>query len=561
MTRRGFVRSSAAAGLIGPDRGVAAVQGAARGVAAPGKLGPPAPRGSRRIVYVSDPSSIAMHYLPDPTTEEDLRDWVGELAAARVDTFVQEAYTQGWTTYWRGDRFEYDARPQHRRFLPLLDKGIQPLQVLVDACRRRGVEFLAGIRINDNHGHISVSQGVGAGARFLTGHPEWQLKDFPPGPYYRLSTPFDFTFPEVRDYIHAVCEDLVGRFDVDGLELCFRDHQYFPVGKGEERRGLMTDLVRRIRGLLEPRAGRRRRLLGARVYQTLDECRVQGLDVPGWIREGLLDYVSPGDVMHADFNAPYEEFTALTRATRCRLYPGVLPWTSIRQRRRGGGMPISAEQLRALARNLYGAGADGLSFYNHFTTIQWAPFYPMMLQDCADLRDPARLGQGGRHYVFEPIWAGSTGFGEGRTGTGALKADAIVLERGRTGASGRYRFRVCEDLAAARKACLVFRGAPWAARDRLAIKVNGRALPQRAARRRGDERRVDMAAPVDPASRASARLPPVPSLPQEVSTFWFTLASPPAVYGDNWLEITLAESDPAATRPLVIDEVEVFVGS
>ena len=62
------------------------------------ELGKFSPRGERRIVYVSDPSSIARRYLPDPTTEEDLRDWVDEVARARVDTFIQEAYTQGWTT-------------------------------------------------------------------------------------------------------------------------------------------------------------------------------------------------------------------------------------------------------------------------------------------------------------------------------------------------------------------------------------------------------------------------------------------------------------------------------
>ena len=107
-----------------------------------------------------------MNYLPDPATEESIRAWVDQLSAARVDVFAQEAYTQGWTTYWRVDGLEYDARPQHRRFLPLLERGVQPLEVLLDQCHKRGMEFLAGIRINDNHGHISVEQGVGAGASF-----------------------------------------------------------------------------------------------------------------------------------------------------------------------------------------------------------------------------------------------------------------------------------------------------------------------------------------------------------------------------------------------------------
>ena len=93
------------------------------------------------IIYVSDPSSIASRYLPDPVTEASLREWIDDVAAAGIDLFIQEAYTQGWTTYWRTDGFDYDARPQHRRFLPLLDGGRQPLGILQDQCRRRGVRF------------------------------------------------------------------------------------------------------------------------------------------------------------------------------------------------------------------------------------------------------------------------------------------------------------------------------------------------------------------------------------------------------------------------------------
>ncbi len=80
-----------------------------------------------------------------PVREEDLRRWIDAIAAAEIDTFVQEVYTQGWSVYWRGDGFEYDARPQHRLFLPLLDSGVQPLQVLIDATTTSSVCMVASI--------------------------------------------------------------------------------------------------------------------------------------------------------------------------------------------------------------------------------------------------------------------------------------------------------------------------------------------------------------------------------------------------------------------------------
>lgn len=336
----------------------------------------------------------------------------------------------------------------------------------------------------------------------------------------------------------------------------------------------MTEMVRRIHALLERRG--KKLLLGARVYQTLEECHQMGLDLPAWISEKLIGYVSPSDVMYSDLNAPYDEFARLCRASECLLYPGMLPWSSIRMRRRLAGQPMSLEQQRALARNFYGAGADGISSYNHFVPLQWAPFYPAMLQDFAELRDPERVARGRRHYVFEPIWGGSNGFGKDRTSTGAVKADRIVLQRS-AGSSGRYRFRICEDLTKVRRASLLFRGFHLTLEDTLAVRLNGREVRPQTIRRFGNraeryrpetefvlrpseaEGRIDAAAPVDPNSRASAGEPPTPEVPGGFSTYSFELKAPPAVYGDNWLEMTLTASGPGASEDIVIDEIEVFV--
>src|SRR5262245_38517298 len=115
----------------------------------------PTPRGQRRLLYVSDPSSIASNLFPDPVRAEDPGRWVDLLADSGIDTFNQEVYNQCWTNYWRSRRFQYDPRPQHRRFLPLLGKGNQPLAILADQSHQRGLTFIAGFRMNDNHGGVS----------------------------------------------------------------------------------------------------------------------------------------------------------------------------------------------------------------------------------------------------------------------------------------------------------------------------------------------------------------------------------------------------------------------
>ena len=178
----------------------------------------------------------------------------------------------------------------------MIEQGIQPIEILIDQAHRRGIRFIAGFRVNDNHAFIAKQQGVGI-AGFIESHPELKLTgtDFPEGDGYASSESLDFTHEAVRDFTHGVVEEFMDQFDVDGIEMCFRDHGYFPVGTGRERAGLMTDLMRRVRAIVARRdaaiGGPRR--VGARVYSTLGECLDHGLDVPNRsrriVRGGCLE--------------------------------------------------------------------------------------------------------------------------------------------------------------------------------------------------------------------------------------------------------------------------------
>ena len=396
--------------------------------------------------------------------------------------------------------------------------------------------------------------------------------------HYRESTPLDFTHEEVRDFIVSVVGEVARRFAIDGVELCYRDHRYFPPHTGSQRRHLMTDLLERVRAILDrpsPQA-RKRRVLGARVFSSLEECRDMGLDVEQWIDRAMVDYISPQDVMYADFNAAYDEFAALTRSSQCLLYPAILPWTSVGARRRLKQEPISQDTRRALAQNIYGAGADGISLYNHFEYMHggcdWgdahAPFYPMALFDACDLRDPALVLRGRRHYIFDSTWGGYPGFGLDRTSTGAVKAQRIVLDRAAPPSRGSYRFAVREHLNLAKAAMLLFRAAHATLRDRLQVSINGAPVPPADLRMRDNEFRVDLRQPPDEKTIATLMreeytqeevmgFHPGPAPP--CTTCWFALTAPPAVWGWNDLEIELVAADPEARGVIVIEEVEIFV--
>ena len=501
------------------------------------------PRGGRRLLYTSDPSNLAFFQVgrqvahtpdaatakTDPARREDLIQWVDNLAHHGVDTYAQAIYAQGWTVFFRSDRFEFDARPQHQRFISMMDAGITPLEVLIEQTHKRGMEFVAKFRMNDRHGN------GGQGARFILDNPAWQLEDFPGGQ--------DFSFEPVQDYVFSVADEVVERFDVDGLLFNYIRHGHcFPTDVARDRQPVMTEFLRRIREMLDRRGTQRRKdlTLGVMIPQTLEECHNLGFDIPTWIREGLIDYICPCDFHFADFNAPYEEFSRLTHGSNCLMYPTLSPMLC-----RGDDTTLlTPESYRALAQNFYGAGADGVSIFNY--QYHWArkggtarypgpvEGYPLALSYLRDLRDPATVASQPRHYRYHPLWGGTSLIG-------AVKADKIILTR-EVGSTGRYRFRLCEGNTRGTQAILYFSAQGLLPEDEIGVELNGVEVHHLQRVFHPDGRLETFGRPLPP-----------------FSSVWFNLNQVQLNNGDNHLAVQLTYSSPDAKSDVIIDEVEVVV--
>ena len=497
------------------------------------------PRSERRLIYTSDPSNLAFYqvgrqvaHIPeaatarnDPARREDLVQWVDDLAHHGVDSYAQAIYAQGWTVFFRSDQFEYDARPQHQRFVSMMDAGVTPLEVLIEQTHQRGMEFVAKFRMNDRHGN------GGQGARFILDNPAWQLEEFPGGQ--------DFSFEPVRDYVFSVASEVVERFDVDGLLFNYIRHGHcFPTDVARNRHPIMTEFLRRVRAVLDQR--RKNLTLGVMVPQRLEECYNLGFDIPTWIQEGLIDYICPCDFHFADFNAPYEEFGQLTRGSDCLMYPTLSPMLC-----RGDDTTLlTPENYRALAQNFYGAGADGVSVFNY--QYHWArkggtarypgpvEGYPLSLSYLRDLRDPETVASRTRHYRYHSLWGGASPIG-------AVKDDKTILTR-QIDSSGEYRFRLCEQFAPGTQAVLYFTAQGLLPKDEIAVEVNGTEIQ--------NLQRV-----FHPDGRLEAFGRPLPPF----SSVWFNLSQELLNNGDNHLEVQLTRSGDTTNGEIVIDEVEVVV--
>ncbi len=489
----------------------------------------------------------------DPATPEDIRAWVAQLAESSVDAYVQEVYFDGYSMFYRTNRCAYWETESLSRFDQMLADGVVPLDIYIDEAHKHGMPLLAGFRMNDRHGNNV--------ALFKT-HPDWMIEELGHG--------VDFALPEVRDWFFSIVEEVPNRFDVDGIEFNFTRHGFcFPPATSAESHSIMTDLMRRVRQMLDAAGESRGRqlLFGARVPPSLSGCIDLGFDIPTWIDEKIIDFVAPTSYHRTDYNALYDEFVDLARKTDCLVYPAL-----------EGDVPgrvdvVSMNQSRAAVHNFYGAGADGFSTHN-YDAYMWGQHrsrlmpgvtsnYPDALERFKILRDPETVAAGDRHYLFHPLFP-EEHFPNGYRGAPIPHIKAI-LKRDAPDTKADYRFRVCEhlpeevdlpvghvgrysgnfnSLGKIPGAWLLFRAIGMGPGDEIAITLNGHEIPA------GDVRHIwyQEGRP----HWEGRTLPPF-------TECRLALTSPPGVYGDNILGIQLVKSESSASEDIVVDELEVVV--
>ena len=350
----------------------------------------------------------------------------------------------------------------------LYEAGGDPVQIMLDRCHSRKMTFLCGMRMNDRHPDATCPKG-----RFIMDNPQWQLKGV------RYATAIDYQYEPVRQNILDYIEDMLTRYDVDGVEFDYmRMCHMFEPGTGPQHADKLTDFTRKTRALLDAAAASRARerlLLGVRVPATLQECHYLGFDVETWIKEGLLDYVCPSRFHQTALNCPVEDFVALARQTSCKVYPSVhwVDGTSMLPVLAGKGGQITAMEtpkFRAAARNFFAFGADGIQTYNCFSfgAVRWV----------AAFIDPATRENGSREYTYYPyLYSSSLGPEE----TDFLHKSVMILPRIKQvppPPSDNLCFRITETPGdPAVSATLNFRAVGLADGETLEIAVNHHRVP------------------------------------------------------------------------------------
>lgn len=471
----------------------------------------------RRTLYYNDARHYYLFVFEPPMRLEDAWRPIDEVAGTAVDTFVYGVERGDGLFYPSkvGMRFGADIQPftlsaywrVWQNMQSLIDRGLDPLQVLRDRARAKGLDFFASVRMA-SYGGMNPKFKVTEGGRGLA-------------------------HPELREHQFAVLEELVTRYGVDGIELDFAAAPggMPPIIRNEEAKlfaPVLTDYVGRIARMARARSGKPCHV-AARVYPTEAMCLAQGMDVRAWMRNKIVDSVTP--MLYIDFNLdpemPFEWLTGEAKATNVAVYPMLQPYT--RDEATGSAVRIAPtpEVMRAAAANYWDRGADGLCTW----FMSW-PLGNAERRMLTELGDPDLIRRETKRYVLRRRSKQASELGYGAE----LPVEIPAASPGRT---YPVRFHVADDVAKTRPREVVLRilVTNLVTADEFSVKLNGQSLAG------------------EPIVRSAGN----PVSPYSALWLAYRLLQNPPRRGENILEVSLDKRPLRLQGGVTVEEVEVMI--
>ena len=460
-----------------------------------------------RVIYEAEWNDIVCADYP-LTPEVFARESIQLLAGTQVDAlFYNLCSSDGYCCGLENgeilcdafDRFENAWVWRYRENTKkMIEADANPPKLACEYGHRMGMKVIPIVRMNDMHDmffkyevsrfklenpQLLLGRGTyvdwekGAG-----GHPDpASIESFNWGM-------FDFAHQEVRDHRLAIIEEFVTRWDNDGVSLDFdRDPWYFREQGKAENAAIMTDLIRRVRQVLDEVAKERGRpqYLHVRVIPPIETCYQRGLDVRTWVEQGLVDAITPG-CGYMTVSQDISEWLELVEGRPCWIYPASNHWKPL-------------EVTRAWAKLMWRRGAHGLYLFNwghllyghdkhtppqaeRIGTVWFDEVHPDYYRILEEIGDPGVLAHRNCVYALESIGHEKVD-GEGgwnQRESRGLHGIALPIEL----ATGRHglEFGFADDLAAARalgmspRVTLRMKVHNYTAPDEYDVFVNGELL-------------------------------------------------------------------------------------
>lgn len=329
----------------------------------------------RRIIFNNDGAEPVL-YMTRPSAQDFLDLRISGLADTHVDSifYCPRCSGFGMFTYFTkvGQVFtSTEGRYANNQMEALLREGIDPLQVIVDFCRKNGKEVFCSFRMNDNHDSTGADYAplIFRANKWKNKHPECLLGSIDKKPKIGAWGAVDYGHPEVQDLAFHFAEEVCQNYDLDGIELDFFRHPVFFKSNAngqpatDDDRAAMTELLVRIRAMADAEGKKRGRpiLIAARTPDSVDYARAIGLDIEKWMADDLIDLYMPSGSFQLN---DWEYSVALGHKHGVKVYPSLdesrVSESDAKKRR------MTELAYRGRAADVWAADADGVYLYNFF---------------------------------------------------------------------------------------------------------------------------------------------------------------------------------------------------
>ncbi len=328
----------------------------------------------RRIIFNNDGCDVLAE-CNSPDREEFLSKRMNRLAGTSVDAVFCATMGAGFGLFTHNTAAGSILTSKEGGFGKnitgdLIKQGTDHLELVSDFCRNNGIEIFWELRMNDTHdGHNNENAVIAFESNeFKMKHPELLMGKKGKNPPVGKWSAVDYSHEEVRKKAVSFIREVLDNYYVDGINLDFFRHPVFfkstargkPASQWEILK--MTELIKEIRGLLDEKSMSCRRglLLSVRVPDSIDYSRAIGLDIAGWMSEGLIDIMVPTSYIRLnDWNYSID----LGHRYGVKVYPS-LDETRINDEA-GRKLREKVQCYKARAMNALRAGADGIYLFNY----------------------------------------------------------------------------------------------------------------------------------------------------------------------------------------------------
>jgi hypothetical protein len=387
-------------------------------------------------MYFNDARHFYLYSFDPPMSDEDSWRPIDELLGTAVNTLIYGVETGG---LFSRSKVAPRAFSQGRPFTSalawrawynmqsLIDRGLDPLRVVIDRAHDKGLDFITSMRVGDGK--------------------------------------MDFSRKDVRETRFSWLEELAG-YPVEGIELDLTyTPVYFPPAEARANAPVMTAYVREIASMVRSKG--KGRLVGARVFPTVALNETLGLDVKEWLAKRYVDYVAPMfyGFHQLDPHLPFESLVAAARGTGADVFPVIQPF--YQRKDLAEENHATPAMLRAAIANYWAKGATGLIV---------APWFRWPLRDAeksflTDIGDPDAVRDRDKHYVVAHREPDATRYGYGQP---------LPLPIERADATARFpvRFYIADDCSSKRirSVRLMLKVANMVGPDRFIVRLNGASL-------------------------------------------------------------------------------------